>query len=252
MYEHILVPLDGSPLAEQVLPYVDALVAKFGSRVTLLRAISSRERMIAAETPFSFVDPTPIIDAEREEAEAYLAGWAKRLNSQGLSAQYKCPEGSPAEVIVELARQLAIDLIAMTTHGRTGLVRVLLGSVATAVVQNTPCPIRRDSTSTKRRVNSRKTSTVIARPMRAFLSVPESWIVTDYLPTFNSSVLLTDKRASGLRSRRALPEIAGADGGNGERPSRHDTVARSPYVPGSRNMLASVQSPMAESASHIK
>jgi nucleotide-binding universal stress UspA family protein len=106
-----------------------------------VRAISSRERIIAAETPFNFVDPTPIVEAEREEAEAYLAAWVKRLNSQGLSAQYKCPEGSPAEVIVELARQLAIDLIAMTTHGRTGLVRVLLGSVAAAVVRNTRCPV---------------------------------------------------------------------------------------------------------------
>jgi nucleotide-binding universal stress UspA family protein len=141
MYKRILVALDGSPLAEQVLPHVDALVAKFGCHVTLVRAISSRERIIAAETPFTFVDPTPIIDAEREEAEAYLGACAKRLNSQGLPAQYECLEGSPAEVIAELARQLAIDLIAMTTHGRSGLARVLLGSVAAGVVQNTPCPV---------------------------------------------------------------------------------------------------------------
>jgi nucleotide-binding universal stress UspA family protein len=141
MYKHILVPLDGSLLAEQVLPHVDALVAKFGSRVTLVRTISSRKKVIAAGTPFTFVNPTPIIEAEREEAEAYLAAWAKRLKSHGISVQYKCPEGSPAEVIVELAHQLAIDLIAMTTHGRSGLARVLLGSVAAGVVQNTPCPV---------------------------------------------------------------------------------------------------------------
>jgi nucleotide-binding universal stress UspA family protein len=126
MYKHILVPLDGSELAEQMLPHVDALVAKFGSRITLVRAISCREKIIAAD---------------REEAEAYLAACAKRLNCQGLPAHYECLEGSQAEVIAELARQLAIDLIAMTTHGRSGLARVLLGSVAAGVVQNTPCPV---------------------------------------------------------------------------------------------------------------
>ena len=148
MYKHILVPLDGSPLAEQVLPHVDTLAIKFGSSVTLVRTIPSREEIIALETPMNlrpgpevFMDPTPIIQAEQEEAESYLVALAKRLNSQGILVQYQHPEGPPAEVIVELAQQLQIDLIAMTTHGRSGLERVILGSVAEAVVRNAPCPV---------------------------------------------------------------------------------------------------------------
>ncbi|MGQ9555332.1 MAG: universal stress protein [Anaerolineae bacterium] len=144
MYKHILVPLDGSQFAEKVLPHVEALAKAFASRVTLVRVIPS-EPTIIAETmgmePALTIDPTPLIEAERKEAENYLAALANRLNSQDLAVQYKHLEGPPAETIVELASQLGVDLIAMTTHGRGRLRRIFLGSVADAIVRHASCPV---------------------------------------------------------------------------------------------------------------
>ena len=144
MYKHILVPLDGSQFAETVLPHAEVLAKAFTSGMTLVRVIPS-EATIVAETmglePALTIDPTPLIEAERNEAENYLAAMANRLNSQGLSVQYRHPEGPPAATIVDLAGQLGVDLIAMTTHGRGGLKRILLGSVADAVVRHAPCPV---------------------------------------------------------------------------------------------------------------
>jgi nucleotide-binding universal stress UspA family protein len=146
MYQNIVVALDGSEFAEKVLPHVEALAAKFGSSVTLLRARTPSTVIIAETSSMSanapvVVDPTPIIEAEKEEAETYLSGVAKRLSAQGLTVQYKHSEGHAADAIVELARQLGADLVALTTHGRQGVVRVIMGSVADAVVRRAPCPV---------------------------------------------------------------------------------------------------------------
>ncbi len=77
MYERILVALDGSPIAERVLPYVEELALKFGSAVTLLRAITSAETIMAQSATGvtgmvgtgAIVDPGPIVEAERQDAD---------------------------------------------------------------------------------------------------------------------------------------------------------------------------------------
>jgi nucleotide-binding universal stress UspA family protein len=149
MYAHLLVALDGSENAEQILPYVEPLAERFGARVTLAQVVQSAETIMAStggdvalgNTMPAYVDPFPIAQAEADAAETYLAGIAGRLRARGLQVDYEHPDGPPAETLVQRARELGVDLIAITTHGRTGLGRVLLGSVAQAVMHRAPCPV---------------------------------------------------------------------------------------------------------------
>ena len=149
MYEHLLVALDGSDTAERVLPHVEALAASFGSTVTLLQAVVSAETLIAETSSggtgvgdaASSIDPTPIVDADRESASAYLAKVEARLRQNGISVNSEHPEGTAQDVIVERAKSLGTDLIMMTTHGRSGLGRMFFGSVADSVLRHASCPV---------------------------------------------------------------------------------------------------------------
>jgi nucleotide-binding universal stress UspA family protein len=147
MYRRILVALDGSTAAEQVLPHVEALAERFGATVLLLRAVTPPERLIAAAADPSsgmVVDPEPFLEAEeaeQEDAQAYLGTTARRLEARGVPVEVEAPEADAADVIVVRARERAADLIAMTTHGRGGLGRLIFGSVADAVLRTAPCPV---------------------------------------------------------------------------------------------------------------
>lgn len=148
MYTHILVPLDGSELAEQVLPHVTALALRFRARLTLLRATTAAQAVgmqaaLAGALPGGgpIADATPLIAAEREAAATYLAAVAERLRERGLTVAVEQHDGAPAELILTRARARGADLIAMTTHGRGGLGRLLLGSVADAVVRHASVPV---------------------------------------------------------------------------------------------------------------
>jgi nucleotide-binding universal stress UspA family protein len=147
MYRRMLVALDGSAVAEQVLPHVEALARQFGSTVLLLRAVTPPERLIASATDVGTgvaVDPEPFLEAEeaeRDEARAYLQRVAGRLAAQGLSVTVESPDADAATAIVARAQEIGADLIAMTTHGRGSLGRLVFGSVADAVLRAAPCPI---------------------------------------------------------------------------------------------------------------
>ena len=149
MYEHLLVALDGSPHAERVLEHTEALAKAFGSTITLLRATVSAETLLA-ETAGSgqtlgdispVMDPTPILEADHEAAAEYLDSVAVRLRQHNLTVNVEIVEGPAADEIVERARALNVSLILMTTHGRSGLGRVLFGSVADAVLRHAPSPV---------------------------------------------------------------------------------------------------------------
>jgi nucleotide-binding universal stress UspA family protein/CBS domain-containing protein len=148
-YERILVALDGSGLAERVFTSIEPLAQQFGSRVILLRVVTPAHAPIMAEgaqgttsadRPANGADPTAGDTAHRE-ATRYLTTLQQRLVAQGLTVESECPEGPASEMILRRARQLGADLIALTTHGRTGVDRLLLGSVAEDVVRRAPCPV---------------------------------------------------------------------------------------------------------------
>jgi nucleotide-binding universal stress UspA family protein len=131
--DRILVPLDGSPLGEAALAPAVSL-AGAGTTVMLLRAAEAHTLL--------GTDPT---DAQVEvvhEAEEYLAEVAARLKRQGVkNVQTSVWYGPAAAAIVDAARLRKADLIVMSTHGRSGLGRLILGSVAESVLRGTMTPI---------------------------------------------------------------------------------------------------------------
>jgi nucleotide-binding universal stress UspA family protein len=132
-----------------VLDHAEALAGAFGSRITLVRATTSPEVLLAETagagpgvgdvTPA--MDPTPVIEAEHDAARDYLNEVVARLQQHGLQVQAEQHEGAAADVIVERAQALGASLILMTTHGRGGLGRVVFGSVADAVLRHATCPV---------------------------------------------------------------------------------------------------------------
>ena len=132
--DKLLVPLDGSQLAEQAL--TKALEVAEGGTPTLLLL-----RAAEAST-WPGVDPTEEQIRVVHEAEEYLNSVQARLATKGIrKVETSVWYGPPASAIVEAARVANADLIVMTTHGRSGLGRLIMGSVAEAVLRGTSTPI---------------------------------------------------------------------------------------------------------------
>lgn len=131
--DKVLVPLDGSPLAEAALTWAASLTRK-GGTVVLLRA---------AEAPFTrTAAPVEALFEELRTAEAYLARMATRVKELGVANVGTSVSYRPAaESIADTARYQNADLIVMSTHGRSGLDRLVMGSVAESVLRSTTTPI---------------------------------------------------------------------------------------------------------------
>ena len=138
MYEKILVPLDGSELAEVALPYAEELAGRLGSEITLVFVL----------TPGSESVPDPyrrlhqyyiekMVENTKEGAERYV----KKPQGKAIKVEPRILVGNPAEEIVEYASKEDIGLIVMATHGRSGISRWALGSVANKVVRATERPV---------------------------------------------------------------------------------------------------------------
>jgi nucleotide-binding universal stress UspA family protein len=146
-YTRIVVPVDGSVLAETVLPHVVSLARRYGAAVELVRAYAPPPSLLAASAASSMpgsgpmLDPAPFIAAGKQEADLYLERLAERLAAAGIAVEPRRLDGMPGESVVAAAREAGADLIAMTTHGRGGLGRLVLGSVADYVLQHAPCPL---------------------------------------------------------------------------------------------------------------
>lgn len=136
MFDHILVPLDGSSLAECVLPHVVAVARAFGSRVTLLRVLERTQ----TPSPTRFVDPLGWYINEAE-ARAYLDEWSTRLQGADLRVESTLLEGQAAERIVEFGRDTGVDLIALSSHGRSGLSGWNVSSIVLKVILRAYVPV---------------------------------------------------------------------------------------------------------------
>ncbi len=140
MYTRILVPLDGSGLAEGVLDHVRALAACMGSEIVLLTI------MTYPHYDYLISDPEIVASLHATlEAEAcqYLSSVAAGLQSDGLrvTAEVITVSGAVADAIIDFAKEKRAELIAMSTHGRTGPARWFLGSVADRVVRGAGMPV---------------------------------------------------------------------------------------------------------------
>jgi nucleotide-binding universal stress UspA family protein len=136
----IIVPLDGSELAETVLSTVVELAKPLKLKVVLLRAYSVKAIMYGYE---DYLHDSNEIEAElKKEATSYLNSWVEHLKSEGLADVVPIvSEGEAAETIIELAKGAPNILIAMCTHGRSGVKRWVLGSVTEKVVRHAGNPV---------------------------------------------------------------------------------------------------------------
>ncbi len=138
-YERVLVPLDGSDLAEAILPFAEKLAGPIDSEVILLRVV---EPLAPAAALAAAGVPAPDeLFLRQLEARRYLDEIARRLEDKGLRVRTLLGHGPAASEIVAVARSERADLIAMSTHGRGGLGRLLFGSVAEAVLRAAPVPV---------------------------------------------------------------------------------------------------------------
>lgn len=149
MYHRILVTLDGSQVGEQVLPHVKALLeGRTGVHVYLLSVAQVIDLAAASAMvyPMAVYPGQPFDEqAERRRVEddlcSYLHGISIELANNGVEVSSEVRFGQPAEEIIAYARDIKADLIAMCTHGRSGIARWAYGSVADKVLRSAACPV---------------------------------------------------------------------------------------------------------------
>jgi nucleotide-binding universal stress UspA family protein len=139
MYHKILVPLDGSKTAEAILSHVEELAICFQTKVTLLQVIEPAGDILRAGVFTRLADQ---LGADRKHAEVYLDGVKGRLQQKNITVE-TCVvvSGSPVDAIAETALGGEVDLIAMSSHGHTGMARVFYGSVAAGVLHRVDRPL---------------------------------------------------------------------------------------------------------------
>lgn len=139
-FHHVLIPLDGSPLSEEVLAHTIAFGKMMPIEYTLLQAINP---VIFGYMPGAYA---PALDEQtmeqwRADGRAYLEQVADQLRTEGLTVNTEVVIDQPAVAILDYMRQHHVDLIAMATHGRSEVSRLLLGSVADKIVRGSSVPV---------------------------------------------------------------------------------------------------------------
>jgi len=149
VFKRILVPLDGSHDSSKAVDMAGDIAEKFDAEVLLLRVVVPEGAAIAAMTaPESASSAQIAIEAAEEmvrqdkaAGRKYLAGLRKTLQDRGVKTSTVVEVGAAAKIIQQVAKQEKADLIVMMTRGNTGVKRVLLGSVADAVVRSAVAPV---------------------------------------------------------------------------------------------------------------
>lgn len=138
MYKRVLIPVDGSETAEAILPFILEIAGPLDIDIVLLRVIPPAPPVVLEASPY-----VEIVDgaAQREEADAYLSGLAAEVRAKGLRVTRLTRRGEPVAEILAAAHEAGADLIAMTTHGRTGPARLLFGSIAEGVLRHADMPV---------------------------------------------------------------------------------------------------------------
>lgn len=140
MYNTILVPVDGSKRAERILPYVEELALGRESTVIFMQVVDAEGLVTSSyEVP-------PYLDLEKSnrvvaEAKDYLRKLVGEMREKGAAAKFVVEYGPVVRAILDVAEREKATLIAMASHGRTGLARVFYGSVAAGVLQQTDKPL---------------------------------------------------------------------------------------------------------------
>jgi nucleotide-binding universal stress UspA family protein len=150
MFQRILVPLDGSRLGGRALKYATPVAKKFNAELSLLQVVIPSTPITAAETAeiASPVAAEMAVEAAHQKdksniarARRYLRNNMRRVTEQGVKASRHVAIGEPAEAILRVCRRQKADLIVMTTHGKSGLKRAILGSVADKIIRESGIPV---------------------------------------------------------------------------------------------------------------
>ncbi|MBM3933611.1 MAG: universal stress protein [SAR202 cluster bacterium] len=137
--EEIIVALDTSEMAETVLPLVHEVAMGLKARATLVLSIPKLSQLYLG--PEMVSHPQDILDKSEREASAYFTEIAMRMHSEGVATGWKVLHGEPANAIVEHARNRPNSMIAIATHGRSGIGRWVMGSVTEKVVHASAVPV---------------------------------------------------------------------------------------------------------------
>jgi nucleotide-binding universal stress UspA family protein len=138
MIRRVLVPVDGSRLAEGIPPFILEIAGPLDLEVVLVRVVQPISPQAIEGTHHFTVDDVP---TRLSEAREYLSPMAADVRRQGVRATTDVRYGEPVMQVVAAARDSEADLIAMTTHGRSGFGRLLFGSVAEAVLREAKIPV---------------------------------------------------------------------------------------------------------------
>ena len=143
MYNKVLVPLDGSQFSQCSLDHVRAIARGCNvPEVVLLRVVEPLSSPDIAGLAQAEGNSIAQVESENEaEAKDYISSMAKRLSEEGLSVKSEVVSGKADEVIVDYARKNRIDLIIMSSHGRSGISRWVMGSVADRVMRYSIVPV---------------------------------------------------------------------------------------------------------------
>lgn len=139
MFSKIMVPLDGSKQAEAALEYACDLAQKYSASLHLIRVCWGPMQVLLEGEPV--LNRPESLQLEEESAQKYLQQLEEALRVQGQVCQVETATGDPAECIIDSVAEHAIDLIVITSRGRTGLKRFLMGSVAERVARHAGCPV---------------------------------------------------------------------------------------------------------------
>jgi nucleotide-binding universal stress UspA family protein len=138
VYKRVLVTLDGSPVAETILPFITQIAGPLDVEVVLLRVVVPVPPQVVEGSRHVVIEN---VEGRLAEAREYLAPLATQLAARGVRARTEVRRGDPVLEIAAVAAEVGADLIAMTTHGRSGLGRALFGSVAEAVLRRVEIPV---------------------------------------------------------------------------------------------------------------
>ena len=152
MFKRLLVPLDGSRFGSRALKYANEIAQRFSAQVLLLQVVRPATPVAATtgvtpgiESPIT-VEMTMQAALQEDKrnvarAKRYLSQKFRGMRSQGIKGSYHVVVGDPAQSIMVFAQKEHIDLVVMTTHGKSGLKRAIMGSVADAVIRESGKPV---------------------------------------------------------------------------------------------------------------
>lgn len=201
MFQHILVPLDGSQRAECAIPVAACVARATGGSLLLVRVVTQPDEPLYVVEPFVLPQEVPV--TTDHTASVYLATIAQMKELRGISVQTRVLTGAPAQHILTCIETQAIDLVILPSRGETGLKRWAFGSVAQKVLRHSTAPVLILHESAGLLSNQHPGG---HRPVRVLVALDGSYLAeTALFPAAVLSAALSEPEKGSLHLVRALP-----------------------------------------------